>query len=321
MGEEFSLKTAVVFCVFKNLNSARQVFERIREARPPRLYIVADAARNHVAGEKENVEAVRSYIEEHIDWSCEVFKNYAEENMGCGKRISSGLNWVFEKEEQAIILEDDCVPDPTFFQYCQEMLEHYKDDDRILTICGNNPYAGCYHSQADYLFSKMPFLWGWATWKRVWRIYDFDLKSFPQNRKNPVFKQILPVKARWIYMAEFEAMYRHEVDAWSYPLMYMGIVDNKFHIVPRESYVVNIGFHEEATHTLSMPKWMKQEAYPVRFPVNYREEMQWDEEFDRGYFKIANRHGHIVKLKQILGLNVNQSIFEKFRRNKRSRTC
>ena len=158
MKEDFVLKTAVVFCVFKNFDSTKQVFAKIREAKPPKLYIVADAARDRVEGEKEKVEEVRRYIEEHIDWECEVLKNYAESNMGCGRRISSGLDWVFEREEQAIIVEDDCVPELSFFQYCQEMLEYYKDDDRILMVSGNNPYSANYHGKHDYYFSKVLFI-------------------------------------------------------------------------------------------------------------------------------------------------------------------
>lgn len=311
MEKEFVLRTAVVFCVFKNLDSTKQVFAKIREARPPKLYIVADAARGQVAGEKEKVEEVRSYVEEHIDWECEVFKSYAQDNMGCGRRISSGLDWVFEKEEQAIILEDDCVPDSTFFRYCQEMLEYYKDDERIMTISGNNPYASRYHGKEDYLFSKVPFIWGWASWRRAWQLYDYDLKSLPKNRKSHVFKRVFPLKAYWVYMAEYESLYRHEFDTWDYQLMYAGIVHDKLNIVPRESHVFNIGFSQEATHTFRAPKWMKQEVRPVRFPICHREKVQWDEAFDGGYFKAANRHGLIVKIKEMLGLDVNKSVFEK----------
>lgn len=312
MKEEFVLRTAVAFCVFKNLDSTKQVFAKIREAKPPKLYIVADAARSHVAGEKEKVEAVRRYIEEHIDWKCEVFKNYAQDNMGCGRRISSGLDWVFEKEEQVIILEDDCVPDETFFRYCQEMLEYYKDDERIMMISGNNPYASCYQGDEDYLFSKVPFIWGWASWRRSWKLYDYDLKSLPENRKSPMFKRVLPTKAYWVYMAEYESLYRHEFDTWDYQLMYAGILHDKLNIAPRESHVFNIGFSQEATHTFRAPKWMKQEVHPVRFPIHFRDELKWDEDFDRSYFKAANRHGHIVKLKQMMGIDVNKSIFERF---------
>ncbi|MDE6566765.1 MAG: hypothetical protein K2K70_03405 [Lachnospiraceae bacterium] len=308
---EFNLTVPVVFCVFKRLDTTKKVFEKIREAKPQKLYIVADSAREQVTGEKEKVAAVRNYIEQHIDWECEVHKNYASENMGCGRRICSGISWVFETEEEAIILEDDCVPDPSFFRYCQEMLAHYRNDERIMLISGNNPLASCYHSKEEYLFSKIPFIWGWATWKRAWKLYDYDMKTLPENRKNPVFKKVFPLRAYWVYMAEFESLYRHAFDTWDYQLMYAGILYDKMNIVPAESHVFNIGFQEESTHTNKTPKWLKQEVRPIRFPLRHRADVMWDRAFDRRYFIKANKHGHIVKLKQILGLDINKSVFEK----------
>lgn len=308
---EFKLTVPVVFCVFKRLDTTQKVFEKIRDAKPQKLYIVADSAREHVAGEKEKVVQVRDYIEKNIDWECEVHKNYAQANMGCGVRISSGLKWVFETEEEAIILEDDCVPDPSFFQYCQEMLEHYRDDDRIAMISGSNPFSGRYSAKGDYLFSKAPFIWGWATWRRTWQFYDYDLKSLPQNRKNPVFKSVFPLKAYWVYMAEFEALFRHAFDTWDYQFMYAVILHDKLNIIPMENHIFNIGFQEESTHTNKTPKWLRQEVCPVRFPIHYRTEVVWDKAFDREYFANANKHGHIVKIKQMLGMDINKSFFEK----------
>lgn len=307
--EKFVLHTAVAFCVFNRIETTRKVFEVIREAKPPRLYIIADAARKSVSGEKEKVDAVKKYIESNIDWECEVFQNYASENMGCGRRIPDGINWVFKREEQVIILEDDCVPEPSFFRYCEEMLNYYKDDERILMISGNNPCANCHISSEDYLFTKVPFIWGWATWKRAWNLYDFDLKSYPENCKNKIFKQIFPLKAYWTYMAEFEAVYRHRFDAWDYQWLYAGIIHDKLCITPTENHVMNIGICEDSTHTNELPKWMTAETKPVHFPINLRKEVVWDREFDQEYFRIANKHGHIVKIKQLLGLDVNKSIF------------
>lgn len=304
------LDTAVVFCVFNRLDTTRRVFETIRNARPPRLYIVSDSAREHVQGEEEKVRAVRDYIEQHIDWECEVHRNYAQANMGCGRRISSGLSWVFEKEEQAIILEDDCVPVASFFSYCQEMLDYYKNDERIMMISGNNPFAECYSSGEDYLFSKVPFIWGWATWRRSWQLYDYDLATLPENRKNPVFRKIFPLNAFWVYMAEFEALYQHAFDTWDYQLMYAGIVNDRLNIVPAQSHVFNIGFQEESTHTSRSPEWLKQNIVEATFPIRHREDVRWDREFDRGYFKKANRHGGIVRIKQLLGLDINKSVFD-----------
>lgn len=308
---DFKLTTPVVFCVFSRLDTTKKVFEQIRKAKPEKLYIVADSARDNKPGEKEKVETVRKYIEDNIDWPCEIKKNYAPKNMGCGRRISSGLTWVFEQEEQAIILEDDCVPDITFFRYCQEMLEYYKDNENIMMISGNNPMSTCHPVDEPYLFSKVPFIWGWATWKRAWKYYDYDITSWPEKRKDSVWKEVFPKKAYWVYTAEFDELYEHRFDTWDYQLMYAGIINNKVNLVPAESHVFNIGFQEESTHTKNAPTWMKQDVQPVEFPLKHVEKVSWNKEFDRDYFVRANKHGLTVHIKKLLGLNINKSIFDK----------
>lgn len=300
--------TAVAFFVFNRLSTTRKVFEQIRSAKPPRLYLVSDAARAHVDGEAAKVAAVRTYIEEHIDWPCELHKNYAERNMGCGRRVSSGIKWVFEHEEEAIFLEDDCLPDASFFPYCQEMLEHFRDDERILMIGGSNP-ASYYETPEDYLFTKVPFIWGWAAWRRTWDLYDYELKSWEKEKKNPVFRRVLPLKSYWVYTAEFDALSRHKYDTWDYQLMYAAILYDKLNVAPRESYTQNIGFQEESTHTKGVPASVSQAVGTCRFPIRHRKTVEWDREFDMLYFKRTNPHGHIVKLKSMLGLDVNKSVF------------
>ncbi|MDE6845844.1 MAG: hypothetical protein K2J99_08775 [Lachnospiraceae bacterium] len=307
--EEFKLNTAVAFCVFNRLDKAKEVFQQIRGAKPPRLYIIADGPRADRKDEKAKVEAVRTYIEQNVDWECTVYKNYAPENMGCGRRVSSGIGWVFETEEEAIILEDDCLPTPSFFRYCQEMLEHYRDNEDILMISGNNPYSG-YHSDTEpYFFTKMTFIWGWATWRRTWKQYDFDLLSLPKNRKNPVFRKTFPLFAYWVYMAEFETLYKHNYDTWDYQLLYQGVLYNKLSIIPAKNLIQNVGMGEESTHTGEAPEWVDQEVSEMTFPLSFREDIVWDQELDMKYFRYANRHGLIVKIKQMLGLDINKSIF------------
>lgn len=316
---EFKLTVPVVFCVFKRLDTTKQVFEKIREAQPEKLYIISDAPREHVAGEKEKVEEVRAYIDAHVDWDCRLVHHYADQNMGCGKRLSSGITWVFEREEQAIILEDDCVPDSTFFRYCQEMLEYYKDDERILLISGNNPIARLYQTQHDYLFSYVPFIWGWATWRRAWKLYDYRISSWPENRKNPVFKRAIPVKkAYWLYTCEFDVLNSGKFDdTWSYQFMYTGIINSMYGILPAKSHVFNIGFMEESTHTKDVPKWMSQEVEPVRFPIRHRERVEWDRDFDIRYMEHFGEHGLTVKIKHMLGFDINKSIFEVLKKKKK----
>ncbi len=313
---DFKLVVPVVLCVFNRLDTTQKVLEKIREVQPQKLYVIADGARESVVGEKEKVDAVKKYIEMNIDWECEVLKNYASVNMGCGRRISSGLSWVFETEEQAIILEDDCVPEISFFQYCQEMLEYYKENEQIFLISGNNPIAHLYPTDYDYLFSHVPFMWGWATWKRAWKLYDFTIASWPSNKNNSLLRQAIPIRrAYWYYSAEFDAVYMGKCsDIWDYQFMYIGIVNAMFGIVPAKSHVQNIGFIEEATHTDKIPKWVTCEVSPVEFPIRHRKNVEWDRAFDERYMTLISKQGLAVKVKNLLGLDVNTSIFDMFKR-------
>lgn len=315
---EFTLTVPIVFFVFKRLDTAQRVFEKIRKVQPPRLYIVSDCARDYVEGEREKVEAVRTYIEQNIDWDCQIFKNYASVNMGCGRRISDGISWVFETEEEVIILEDDCVPDDTFFRYCQEMLAYYRNDSRILMIGGNNPIAQIFQTEHDYLFSHVPFLWGWATWKRAWNLYDYNIASWSQNKNNLMIRQAIPVrKAYWFYSAEFDAVYMGKRDdIWDYQFMYVGLINNMFGILPAKSLVQNIGFTEESTHTDKMPEWLNREISQATFPISHRKNVEWDREFDRKYMRLISKQGAIMKFKSILGLDVNTSVFDLLKRRK-----
>lgn len=315
---EFKLTVSVIFCIFKRLNTAQKVFEKLRAAKPPRLYLVSDGARDYVAGEKEKVEAVRDFVEKSIDWDCEVIRDYAPVNMGCGRRISSGISRVFEAEEEAIILEDDCVPDDTFFRYCQEMLEYYRDDNRILMIGGTNPIAQMYSTEHDYLFSHVPFMWGWATWRRAWRLYDYNIASWSSNRKNPLIRQAIPVrKAYWFYSAEFDSVYMgRRNDIWDYQFMYIGIINGMLGILPAKSLVQNVGFIEEATHTEEVPDWMNREVSSMDFPIKYRQDVACDSAFDRQYMALVSKHGAVAKLKSILGLDINTPLMDLIKRKR-----
>lgn len=308
---EYKITTPVMLCVFRRLETTKRVFEKIRKAKPSKLYIVADAARDDNPGEKEKVLEVREYIESHIDWPCVVKKNYAEVNMGCGKRMPSGISWVLQQEEEVIILEDDCVPDDSFFRYCQEMLEYFRDNDKIMLISGNNPIASAYDMKEEYGFTKIPFIWGWATWARAWKKYDFNLSDWPAEKKNPVWRDLFTKRAYWLYTAEFDALYKQDFDAWDYQLIYTIGLNDMLCVVPRESHVLNIGFEEDSTHTKDAPSWMKQDTNEVSFPIRHNDEIVRNREFDETYMKLACDHGLVVHIKKLLGLDINKSIFER----------
>lgn len=308
---DFKLTTPVAFCTFNRLDTAMQVFEQIRIAKPSKLYLISDGPRANREGEDKLVLKVREYIESHIDWDCEVKKNYAPSNMGCGKRMSSGITWVFENEERAIILEDDCVPQQSFFKYCQEMLDRYEDNEEIMVISGNNQIAYLNTIDGDYGFSHQANIWGWASWRRVWKDYDFDIADWPDNKKNPVWRQIYTTKARWSLLAEYDTMYRHAYDTWDYQVSYQMGVRKGYCIIPRVNQVSNAGFTgEEFTHTAQMPDWMDQRSYPMEFPLKHPDKIEWTRAYDVEFSKRDFKHGLTVHIKHLLGIDVNKSIFE-----------
>jgi hypothetical protein len=160
-----SLNTAVLFLVFNRLDTTKQVFEAIRQAEPPRLYVAADGARANKEGEADKAQAVRDYIMQNIDWEYEVKTLFQEENLGCKYAVSGAIDWFFENEEMGIILEDDCLPSQSFFWYCEELLKKYKDNTRVWHIGGTNTEIISKDILSSFYFSQLNNIWGWATWK------------------------------------------------------------------------------------------------------------------------------------------------------------
>ena len=241
------MKTPVAFIIFKRPDTTKQVFETIRQAKPPKLLVIADEARENQPEEAEKCAATRAIIDQ-VDWDCEVFKNYADKNMGCRKRVSSGLNWVFETVEEAIILEDDCVPDPTFFRFCEELLEKYRDDRRIMTICGTNVLGEWKPNLQSYFFSSYYSCWGWATWKRAWNYYDVEMKLW----SNPdIKKRVREILANDQQYRVWEKLFNSvkQADTWDFQWFLSYILQSGLVIIPSVNLVSNIGFSAEATHT------------------------------------------------------------------------
>lgn len=177
----YKLSTAIAFCIFNRPDRTQQVFQAIREAQPSQLLVIADGPRSGHPNDLEDCQITRSIIDQ-VDWDCEVLTNFSDINLGCRQRISSGLDWVFEQVEEAIILEDDCLPDPSFFPYCQELLERYRDTPEVMMISGNNFQFGHNPVEHSYYFSHYGHVWGWATWRRAWQKYDNSLAQWPQLR-------------------------------------------------------------------------------------------------------------------------------------------
>jgi hypothetical protein len=263
------LITPVAFIVFNRPQTTAKVFAAIRQAQPSQLLIIADGARLDRVGEAEKCQQVRD-ICDRIDWQCEVKRNYANSNLGCQKRIISGLNWVFTEVEEAIILEDDCLPHPTFFEFCQELLEKYRGDRRIMSISGDNYLFGKNRAEYSYYFSIYSDTWGWATWRRAWKYNDINMKLFPEVQAGQWLEDILG-KNHWVerhWHKIFEDCYTGRFPtAWDYQWVFACLIQNGLSINPNVNLISNIGFDENATHTRSQTRLSNMKTAALTFPL------------------------------------------------------
>jgi hypothetical protein len=273
------LKTPVAFFIFNRPDTTARVFAEIAQARPPRLLVVADGARADRPGERDLCRAARAVVE-RIDWPCEVLTNFAETNMGCKARISSGLGWVFSEVEEAIILEDDCLPHPSFFPFCDELLERYRTDERVMAMSGDNFQRGRKRTPSSYYFSRYVHVWGWATWRRAWRHFDAEIKDWATLRETSWLRDTMgdEIAARY-WRAIFDQVAAGCVSTWDYQWLFACWAQNGLSITPEVNLISNIGFGANSTHTAStnddaanLPTGEMQ--FPLRHPplvVRHRE--------------------------------------------------
>ena len=262
------LETPVALIVFNQPDVTRRVFSAIAAARPERLLVIADAPRDGKAGEFERCEEVKQIVG-NIDWPCKVETNFAEKNMGPGARIISGLDWVFSLVEEAIVLEHDCLPDPTFFPFCAEMLKRYRDRPQIGYITGFNPLERSFPFRYSYYFTSVSFLWGWATWRRAWEQYDRHLEDWPQVKQDGLLKLLFPDKNVVAYWSSaFDGMHDGTgPDTWDYQFTYTCWTRNLLGILPRRNLIQYIGFYPEAVHTTRRDPDLDLGSGPLSFPL------------------------------------------------------
>lgn len=286
------ITTPVVFIVFNRLDTTQRVFEQIRLAQPKELFIISDGPRKNKLDDLEKVKKVREFIEEHIDWDCKLYKNYSDENMRCGKRIFSGLTWVFQHVEQAIILEDDCLPTQSFFRYCQDLLEIYKYDNRISIISGSNNVENYHKIKEDYIFSCVTPTNGWATWKRVWNDFDINIKKWPSIRQKKLLLNIFKdVKVYNKYKDIFNYVYLNKLeDIWDYQFFLNQLIKRRLSIISSKNMIINIGFNrKDALHTKdkSPYRWVK--SHEIEFPLKINKNVVRDYKYEKLIFnKVLN---------------------------------
>lgn len=281
------METAVALILFRRPKETAMVFERIRGARPPKLFLIADGPRP--GDEEEALECERARVAvEQVDWPCDVVRDFADENLGLKRRIPSGLDGVFEDVEETIVLEDDCLPHPSFFRYCEELLDRYRDDKRVVHIAGSQllpePPA-----EASYYFSRGAAVWGWATWRRAWRLFDVELTDWQaQSRAQR--------KAQLRRMFEEKSERRHwgfvwdrapEMDNWDAQWAYVALSRGLLAINPRRNLISNIGFGDAATNASEDPLGMGSRPLEgVDFPLVHPPEVRRDVAADRAASKL-----------------------------------
>jgi hypothetical protein len=271
------LQTPVALLVFNRPEVTRRIFAAIAAARPSRLLIIADGPRTGRTGERELCDEVRKIVSA-VDWPCKVDTNFSEKNLGCRKRVISGLDWAFSLVEEAVILEDDCLPNPTFFPYCAELLERYRDCKHIGIIGGFNPLQESFPFPYSYYFTRLVSIWGWATWRRTWQQYDEQLTEWPEVKKSKLLKLIWKRRRALRQWTGIFDRYHAGVDAdsWDYQLIYSLWIRNLLNIVPSRNLIQNIGFGAEATHTKKADEGFKIRSQSLSFPlVHPPAEMDW----------------------------------------------
>jgi len=247
------MHTAVALIMFNRPDTTARVFAEIAKAKPKQLFVIADGPRTGIPGEEEKCMASRAVID-RVDWECEVFRNFSDINLGCGYRPATGINWVFEHVSEAIIIEDDCVPHPSFFKFCEELLERYRDDERVAVISGYNLVHGRHASPYSYWFHQIFACWGWATWRRAWQHHDMKMSIWPELRNTTWLADHLgDVRASEYFAKIFDEAYAKAstVDYWDYQLLFSTWSQNGLAVAPSTNLVSNIGFREDATHTVS----------------------------------------------------------------------
>ena len=276
-----ALQTPVLLLAFNRPDTTQRVFDAIRQAAPTRLYVAVDGPRPDRPGEAATVRSVRELVTD-VDWDCKVKTLFRDENLGCRTAVSSAIDWFFEHEPAGIILEDDCLPHPSFFRFCGELLQHYADDSRIMTISGNNFQRGRRRSEHSYYFSRYMHCWGWATWRWAWQHYDRDLSTWPRLRDSGWMETRFPHARHARYWRDLLDRVAHgDIDSWAYIWQYSIWTLNGVNILPDCNLVSNIGFDTDATHTTkNRSPWANLPTQAMPFPLRHPAAIARDEEAD-----------------------------------------
>lgn len=298
MNSNFKFNTPVLFLVFNRLDTTKKVFEEIIKAKPKQLFIALDGPRNQE--EKIKTDAVRKYVLDNIDWRCEVKTLLRDKNLGCKYAVAGAIDWFFENVEQGIILEDDCVPSQSFFRFCQEMLEKYKEDTRIMQVGGTNVMSGKNYGPESYFFSTKLSPWGWATWKRSWALYDIKMDNYEKLKSRGLLKMMKDqIFTGIIGRKGYKDLRSGKMDTWDYQWYTSCILNNGLGIISKINLIRNIGFLE-GTHTTNGMDNKSLPRQELNFPLRENNIVIDNDIYGEDFAKFFKKGRIVRKLKSIL---------------------
>ncbi len=295
------MNTPVLFLIFNRPDTTQLVFDAIKKQKPKYLYVAADGPRLGKSGEIEKCKNTRNIIKQ-IDWDCDLKTLFRDENLGCGIAVSSAITWFFENVEEGIILEDDCLPHPTFFQYCEELLSYYRKDDDVMFISGDNFQNGIKRGEASYYYSRYSHIWGWASWRRAWKYYDYNMRTYPQfikeKKLNNIFSNRIQIKDT---KKTLERAYKKYYNTWDYQWTFNIWEHGGLSIIPNINLVANIGFDPRGTHTNTIDKRnFNIQVYPISFPLVHPKKKIICKEADYFTFKHVLFVPFAIKLRTLI---------------------
>lgn len=271
-------KSPVLLIAFNRPDTTERVMEQIKLSKPSRLYIAVDGPRASRPDEKAICDLVKTQTLAQVTWPCEVKTLFREKNLGCKMGVSSAISWFFEHEESGVILEDDCLPHQSFFDFCDELLEKYKEDDRIAMISGDN-YAEQFLIAESYGFTRYPHIWGWASWRRVWANYDVGLSQLSDilaKHGTSLFtsKEKPNPKEAALWARNFSEVHQGKIDTWDYQFAFQAFIRRQLSIFPKYNLISNIGFDSRATHTLTETELAQMKTTSLPLPLTHPLKME-----------------------------------------------
>lgn len=283
MMDKSQFDTPILLIAYNRLETAKKVFSSIKDIKPNKLYFVSDGPKD--VSDKTQIDKLRKYIISNVSWDCQFKSILRDSNLGCKESVSNGIDWFFKNEEMGIVLEDDCLPSKSFFYFCEELLQRYKDDERIYSISGFNQQNEWNSSHHDYFFSRLGNCWGWASWRRCWMDYDVEIKDFELFNKlngfeNSLGKKLGKIKKDMIY----KGVIGDTVDSWALQWGYLRHKNSGLTCIPSKSLIKNIGCGDDATHTFH-PFKFEVENNEINIPTAVNTYVVPDLEYDTLMFK------------------------------------